>query len=178
MASGRRQWPNRDPIGELGGVNLYSMVGNDPMDRIDLFGLAPGDSFPTMDDAAKDACNYIHPKTKKDKVEYAGWITQKGEKSFTYSEPSKGTKDSSDVPGRPPGGCAVFHSHVRGETFSPPPGFFGNIGRSLRMGDVFTADDLGVPMYLATPKGDIKCYQPDPKKNGEGRISTIGSCTK
>jgi RHS repeat-associated protein len=34
------RWPNRDPIEELGGLNLYGMVGNDPLNRIDAFGLA------------------------------------------------------------------------------------------------------------------------------------------
>ena len=32
-------WPNRDPLGERGGINLYTYVGNDPVDLIDPFGL-------------------------------------------------------------------------------------------------------------------------------------------
>jgi RHS repeat-associated protein len=38
-ASGRRQWPNRDPIMENGGINLYSFVANSPVNYIDLWGL-------------------------------------------------------------------------------------------------------------------------------------------
>jgi RHS repeat-associated protein len=38
-ASGRRQWLNRDPIGELGGINLNDYVGNDPLDYVDPYGL-------------------------------------------------------------------------------------------------------------------------------------------
>ena len=34
------RWPNRDPIGEEGGVNLFGMVGNCPICRYDIFGLA------------------------------------------------------------------------------------------------------------------------------------------
>jgi len=34
------RWPNRDPIGEEGGLNLYGMVGNDAVDHIDHLGLA------------------------------------------------------------------------------------------------------------------------------------------
>ena len=34
---------NRDPIGEAGGINLYGFVGNDPVNRIDSYGLAYGD---------------------------------------------------------------------------------------------------------------------------------------
>ncbi|MEI2725052.1 MAG: RHS repeat-associated core domain-containing protein [Verrucomicrobiota bacterium] len=37
-SSGR--WLNRDPIGERGGVNFYSLVGNDPIRNTDSFGLA------------------------------------------------------------------------------------------------------------------------------------------
>ncbi len=34
------RWPSRDPIEELGGVNLYGCVGNDGVGNIDLLGLA------------------------------------------------------------------------------------------------------------------------------------------
>lgn len=33
------RWPSRDPIGERGGINLYGMVGNDPVNRWDYLGL-------------------------------------------------------------------------------------------------------------------------------------------
>jgi len=35
------RWPSRDPIEEEGGVNLYGMVGNRTVDRVDYFGLKP-----------------------------------------------------------------------------------------------------------------------------------------
>jgi RHS repeat-associated protein len=35
-----QRWLNRDPIGELGGLNLYGYVSNDPLDRYDPFGEA------------------------------------------------------------------------------------------------------------------------------------------
>ncbi len=37
------KWPNRDPIGELGGINLYGYVGNNPVNFYDPYGLAIGD---------------------------------------------------------------------------------------------------------------------------------------
>jgi RHS repeat-associated protein len=37
--SGRHEWPNRDPIAELGGLNLYAYVANNPVVLVDLFGL-------------------------------------------------------------------------------------------------------------------------------------------
>jgi RHS repeat-associated protein len=33
------RWPSRDPIEEAGGLNLYAMVGNDPVNLIDYIGL-------------------------------------------------------------------------------------------------------------------------------------------
>ena len=37
---GVQRWINRDPIGELGGVNLYTFVSNKPLALVDTFGLA------------------------------------------------------------------------------------------------------------------------------------------
>ena len=49
QGSGRRsyspdtgRWLNRDPIGEKGGVNLYGFVGNEPVGRVDVLGMAGG----------------------------------------------------------------------------------------------------------------------------------------
>jgi len=35
-----QRWLNRDPIQELGGINLYDCVLNDPINSVDMFGLA------------------------------------------------------------------------------------------------------------------------------------------
>ena len=35
------RWINRDPISEAGGVNLYAMVGNNPVNSVDAYGLEP-----------------------------------------------------------------------------------------------------------------------------------------
>ena len=40
-AAGRREWPNRDPIGEKGGINLYEVARNGPVDYIDAAGENP-----------------------------------------------------------------------------------------------------------------------------------------
>ncbi len=34
-----QRWTQRDPIGEMGGINLYGFVGNDPANQVDPFGL-------------------------------------------------------------------------------------------------------------------------------------------
>jgi hypothetical protein len=33
------KWPNRDPIQELGGLNLYGYIGNDPVNKTVRYGL-------------------------------------------------------------------------------------------------------------------------------------------
>jgi len=41
------RWPNRDPIGEKGGLNAYGFVGNAPISKVDPFGL-DDDSSPWL----------------------------------------------------------------------------------------------------------------------------------
>jgi RHS repeat-associated protein len=36
-----QRWINRDPIGEKGGLNLYGIVGNNPITKIDALGQGP-----------------------------------------------------------------------------------------------------------------------------------------
>jgi hypothetical protein len=43
-ASGRSNWPNRDPIEERGGINLYEIVQNSAINQTDSFGLCPSGS--------------------------------------------------------------------------------------------------------------------------------------
>jgi RHS repeat-associated protein len=43
---GLQRWLNRDPIGELGGLNLYTFARNDSVDKYDAFGLLPPVDIP------------------------------------------------------------------------------------------------------------------------------------
>ena len=45
-----QRWPNRDPLEERGGINLYEFVGNNPVSYVDQYGLlgfwgSPGGSY-------------------------------------------------------------------------------------------------------------------------------------
>jgi RHS repeat-associated protein len=59
-----QRWVNRDPIEEFGGINLYEMVGNDPIDQFDILGHAAGGRRPPHPPAPP-------PPHKRDCVEEA-----------------------------------------------------------------------------------------------------------
>ena len=59
-ASGRPVWPNRDPIGERGGVNLLGFVRNDSLNRIDFLGL--DDEFEIFPTCKQDCYAYTQRK--------------------------------------------------------------------------------------------------------------------
>jgi RHS repeat-associated protein len=44
------RWPSRDPLGELGGINLFLFVNNCPLQRADAFGLVDFQKHPTGTD--------------------------------------------------------------------------------------------------------------------------------
>ena len=54
------RWPNRDPIEEMGGFNLYGMVDNDPIGKVDLLGFFAFDFF------KQGRCNRAIDKWAKD----------------------------------------------------------------------------------------------------------------
>jgi hypothetical protein len=42
LATGRGNWPSKDPIEEQGGLNLYGFIGNDAANKLDYLGLFLG----------------------------------------------------------------------------------------------------------------------------------------
>ncbi|MBI5770482.1 MAG: RHS repeat-associated core domain-containing protein [Verrucomicrobia bacterium] len=62
-SSSAGRWLSRDPLGERGGTNLYAMVGNDPINFVDPFGLWQlGNHTRILDNALKgldcNCCNF------------------------------------------------------------------------------------------------------------------------
>ena len=43
------RWLNRDPIQEVGGINLYGFVGNNPISRVDPYGLINADRYEELE---------------------------------------------------------------------------------------------------------------------------------
>ncbi len=149
-----------DPIRYEDGSNLYTYCYNNPLYWIDPWGLKAGDKYKTQDEAAMAAMDDIHDKSAKEGVEYAGWVYKRWRGGYSYSEPRRGTPYSSN-PGRyrllrlERG---IHHTHVEGPPATNPEEF------SER--DKEVADKDGIDMYLDTPKGYQKKYDPD-KPEGE-----------
>ena len=49
-----QRWPNRDPLGEEGGINLYTFIRNNSGNRFDPFGLSDDDSLSEWEQAMKE----------------------------------------------------------------------------------------------------------------------------
>jgi len=91
------KWLNADPIGLAGGLNLYAYAANDPVSRMDPWGLKPGDVYSSPQAAANDALTEAWAYSAPQVREYAGVIysTNGG---YTYTAPFPGSSPSAGAP--------------------------------------------------------------------------------
>jgi RHS repeat-associated protein len=144
-ATGR--WPNRDPIEEEGGLNLYGFVQNAPGDDWDWFGLCGC--------TCKSVSVTFIPGGKKPKVDFYPLQDPLG----TFYRYGFIIKIEWTVDG-PPKDCKYFVNEpsggVTGETpkgkVSPSDGTFGNW---VEVGQVLL-DPLGIPVNAGVGKYKIK----------------------
>lgn len=65
------RWLSRDPIGERGGINLYGMVANDPLNRVDVIGTIPfGPYSGPQQNHVPIALNDLQPRTPDGELKY------------------------------------------------------------------------------------------------------------
>ncbi|MEJ8640196.1 DUF4329 domain-containing protein [Streptomyces sp. MS2.AVA.5] len=114
-----------------------------------------GEGFDSPDKAAAAALSEIDTKSVTEKSEFAGNIYQKGDGSYSFSPPVKGTADDSfPKDSAVPKGAQVvgtYHSHggafeASDEKFSPRDQVKATFGHK--------------ESYLVTPKGDMYKYTP------------------
>ena len=171
------------------GANLYGYCSNNPVVRMDCSGEKPGDLFNTIDEAAKDFAVYINGQSIAENREYASCIypvevsdapplilfllkllgadklvDAMTETKYTYNEPLRGSQASIYVPP-----CwylihnvvAVAHTH---SAYSPSK----NLSHEENMyyAGIFSDQDKtyanmhAVPIYVATPIGIVRRYDP------------------
>ena len=77
------RWPNRDPIGESGGVNLYGFVANDPTDAFDALGLDISAPFRQMQ-ACKNLQNTLDTSANNQVKDALAEYIKGGAKKISY----------------------------------------------------------------------------------------------
>jgi len=120
----------------------------------------PGDPYPTQDAAATDAITDINPTSISEGREYAGWVYQSSNSTYSYTEPISGSMAGSSPGPRPSdnrAGTAIYHTHGAND-----PGYDNeNLSRSNYPGepsDINSAETNNVDIYVGTPSGAIKKY--------------------
>ncbi|MBQ0167309.1 MAG: DUF4329 domain-containing protein [Treponema sp.] len=126
---------------------------NDPVGHVDLWGLKPGDVFNSPDEAATDFGLTYGDDSIKNNKEY-GASVYKVSGGYTYTVPSVGSSDSV-IMSVPPFDKveAYLHTHAADD----PKYDNENFSKT----DKNTAQKKGVDIYVATPKGKLKVFNPD-----------------
>ena len=153
---------NEDPIKD--GLNWYAYANNNPVMFIDSSGLKPGDSFNTLNEAAEDAGNYYLAQTFMNNEEVCGILIKNSDGTYTYQDVANNATDKTIEFSITWSGSieAYIHTHVFynvnnfNDVFSNPtntavPGSGGDTGGS---------DNCNIPVYLATPYGNLRKYMP------------------
>ncbi|MDB5577757.1 MAG: hypothetical protein JWR80_2933 [Bradyrhizobium sp.] len=147
-------------------MDLYSYVGNDPIDLRDPSGRDPGDVYATVYDAAVAAAKQYTSQSSDEHREFGGHF-YRVTGGVTYSAPWKGDSRSVRIPEWP----CLFHTciedwHTHG---FPDPGYDNENFSTGASSDISTANANGRPLWLFTPNRFLKRYDPRSKKVAVGK---------
>jgi hypothetical protein len=102
----------------------------------------------------------MEARSIKEDREYAGWIYQNRDGTYSYTSPLKGMAHSSNPGPKPSGAVAYYHSHgaespdYKDEEFSN----YYNPEKKIWVGDIPFAESYSVDGYLVTPSKAKKRY--------------------
>ena len=190
--AGVPMWTSIDPLAEkYYSISPYAYCVNNPVKYIDIKGLAPGDFFLSIEDAAKDFGLFYNDNSIRLDKEMASYIFEikddEGNIGYTYSIAIIGKGDES-TPISEMGAINVATIHTHG-AFDPKfkngnDIFSGSFDRNRKENltsdekreiietgtDIGNANFRGMDSYLVTPNGSLQKYSPS-----TGRISVLSN---
>ena len=190
--AGVPMWTSVDPLCEkYYNITPYAYCVNNPVKYIDIKGLAPGDFFLSIEDAAKDFGLFYNDNSIRLDKEMASYIFEikddEGNIGYTYSIAIIGKGDES-TPISEMGAINVATIHTHG-AFDPKfkngnDIFSGSFDRNRKENltsdekreiietgtDIGNANFRGMDSYLVTPNGSLQKYSPS-----TGRISVLSN---
>jgi hypothetical protein len=169
-------WKSRSRYDELvSGRTVYTYVGNDPINKTDLSGLAPGDPFDSAEAAGVDAANSVTANSKSGNTEYGGAVYKGPDGKYYAQDPVKGKGDNVTWSYKGPKGSISGDYHTHGD-YSKKDNK-GEPERSDKSHDQYNSDNFSQPdkdnsqdlskksgekdgyrSVLGTPSGDVKVY--------------------
>ena len=184
-------WDRMDPLCEkYYHVSPYAYCLNNPVRFYDKDGCAPGDFFPTVEEAAIDFGLFYNDNSIREKREYGSYIIKvrnmNGEWGYTYTVPVTGTKEEVKIKIIYWGYLIEADVHTHGaSTYHDKDEYWDNEFSGMRVGvngilspqsrlKVKDNNDIGIAnyfsrdSYLTTPNGSLKKYD-----HKSGKISTI-----
>ncbi|MHC1727493.1 MAG: FG-GAP-like repeat-containing protein [Syntrophobacteraceae bacterium] len=139
--------------------NPYSYAGNNPINRLDLLGLAPGDLYRSRFGAGVAAILDFNKLSIANKVEYGGIIYYDPRTStYSYTKPNIGGYDWVNPITTIPEGTervAFYHTHAAYDRK-----YTSEVFSTGENEDIYRHDHFGLPGFLGTPKGYIRYYEP------------------
>lgn len=160
-------------------MNPYAYCMNNPIQYIDIHGLAPGDFFITKDAAAKDFGLFYNAYSIKEKIEFGSTIYEirdkNGKIGYTYSVANRGDAAGVNISPSPFGSkdVATIHSHGNFSNGKYNDNEFSGIrdcnglllsveNRTKQFGDndIGNANKRKMDSYLVTPNGSLQKYDP------------------
>jgi RHS repeat-associated protein len=166
------RWASKDPIGEKGGLNIYSLGSNDTVNQQDVLGLRPGDLYDSRFRALFQALDDAFKLTQINGFENCGWVIKiqiNCETCYSYTPPDNKYENTPAAAGKnieavneekmsycwngdkPENGDIDYHTHGQ-----PIPG--DHSPEQFSEGDMDAYDEEVIDGAVATPEGRIAIY--------------------